>query len=87
MHKLNGNKTSMDFLIVEIVPILMVQGMVLFNAQDFSGLGALFFVYNMTDESDLVIGLLAPWGDKPSVDLNHFDPSSVIKSEFGLMCP
>ncbi|MFH1435434.1 MAG: hypothetical protein ABIJ56_06930 [Pseudomonadota bacterium] len=69
----------------EIVPILMVQGMVLFNARDFSGLGALFFVHNMTDESDLVIGLLAPWGDKPSVDLNHFDPSSVIKSEFGLM--
>ncbi len=69
----------------EIVPILMVQGMVLFNAQDFSGMGALFFVYSMTDESDIVIGLLAPWGDKPSVDLNHFDPSSVIKSEFGLM--
>ena len=69
----------------EIVPILMVQGMVLFNAQDFSGLGALFFIHNMTDESDLVIGLLAPWGDKPSVDLNHLDPSSVIKSEFGLM--
>lgn len=69
----------------EIIPILRLQTMALFNVQDASGLGMVSLVYSAADEIDILFGVLAPWGDEPAHDL--LDPGRFpeLKSEFGLM--
>lgn len=73
----------------EIIPILRLQAMALFNARDFSGLGAVFLVLNASDEIDIMAGLLAPWGREPGTAPWPSAASPrmtipVIESEFGL---
>jgi hypothetical protein len=74
----------------EIVPILRLQGMALFNARDFSGIGAVFLVLNASDEVDIVAGFLAPWGEEPGTEewpsaAMPLMTVPTVESEFGLM--
>jgi len=70
---------------LDAIPILRLQTMGLLNCTDYSGLAALTLIYNISDEADFVGGLMAPWGQRPVLDLSFPSPVPVIKSEFGLM--
>ncbi len=68
----------------DILPILRVNAVALFNAYDLSGMGFLSLMYNMSDETDLIFGAMIPWGEKPTADAGSPLPISRIESEFGL---
>jgi len=72
----------------EIIPILMLQTMALFNVPDHSGLGMVSLVYSAADEIEFVAGVLIPFGPEPSVkstDIPGLSAIPVIESEFGAM--
>jgi len=70
---------------VDIIPILRLDTLGLFNATDFSGLAAVILSYSIADEADAVLGVLLPWGDEPLYQSGPpvYGPS--IESEFGLL--
>ena len=68
----------------DILPILRVNAVALFNAYDLSGMGFLSLMYNMSDETDLIFGAMIPWGEKPTADAGSPVSISRIESEFGL---
>lgn len=68
---------------LDLVPILKAQTFTLVNASDGSGLAGLSLFYNVANESDLILGLFAPWGR----GFRGFDPMTMlpqIGSEYGL---
>lgn len=68
---------------LDLVPILKAQTFALVSASDGSGLGGLSLLYNVANESDLILGLFAPWGR----GFRGFDPATMlprIGSEYGL---
>ena len=67
---------------LEILPILNVNGMVMLNATDFSGLATLMLLYNIADEADVVAGVMVPWGDAPVAQLTPA-PKFSLESEYG----
>lgn len=67
----------------EIIPILRGSVTGLVNASDGSGLAGVSLIYNVADESDLILGVFVPWGK----GLRGFDPVTGIPelgSELGL---
>jgi len=68
----------------EIIPILHGSLLVMFNAQDLSGMTALTLLYNIADEADFVAGVLLPWGERPSLPLTMTGWPQ-LNSEFGMM--
>jgi hypothetical protein len=71
---------------MEIIPILrfMVTGIV--SATDRSGLAGVSLLYNVADESDLIVGVFVPWGAGIR-GFNPMDPmpgTLALGSEFGL---
>lgn len=46
----------------DVVPILRASALAMVNASDGSGLAGVSAVYNVADESDLIVGVFAPWG-------------------------
>jgi len=68
---------------MEILPILNVNGMVMLNATDFSGLATLMLLYNIADEADAVAGVMVPWGEAPVAQLTPA-PAFSIESEYGM---
>ena len=67
---------------LELLPILMFNGMVLLNAQDFSGIAALMLLYNIADEADAVAGVLVPWGEAPVAEIFPVTKFG-LESEYG----
>jgi hypothetical protein len=70
----------------EIIPILMLQTMALFNVSDHSGLGMVSLVCSAADEIEFVAGVLIPFGPEPSMgSADILGPAAfpVIESEFG----
>jgi hypothetical protein len=68
---------------MEIIPILRVAFTGLVCASDGSGLAGISFIYNVADESDLILGVFVPWGKGlQGIDLVSMQP--VLGSEFGL---
>lgn len=68
---------------LEIIPILRVSFAGLVCASDGSGLAGVSFIYNVADESDLILGVFVPWGK----GLQGIDPITLqptLGSEFGL---
>jgi hypothetical protein len=68
---------------LDLVPILKASAFTLINANDGSGLGGLSLIYNVANESDLILGLFAPWGR----GVRCVDPVTMapqIGSEYGL---
>jgi hypothetical protein len=67
----------------EIIPILRGSVMSLVNATDGSGLAGVSLMYNVADESDLIMGVFVPWG----AGLRGFNPMTGLPnlgSEIGL---
>jgi hypothetical protein len=67
----------------EIIPILRGSVTGLVNATDGSGLAGVSLIYNVADESDLILGVFVPWGR----GLRGVDPVSSLPqlgSELGL---
>ncbi len=67
----------------EIIPILRGSVTGLVNATDGSGLAGVSLVYNVADESDLILGVFVPWG----AGLRGIDPLTGVPklgSELGL---
>ncbi len=69
----------------EIIPILVLSAMGLFNAEDSSGLFVASLDYSLADEVSFVGGVLVPWGERPVADSGppYYEPS--LESEFGVM--
>lgn len=68
---------------MEIIPILRIGLTGLVNASDGSGLAGISLVYNVADESDLILGVFVPWGR----GIRNLDPvlgTFDLGSEFGL---
>lgn len=59
----------------ELTPLLTLTGAVLVNLDDGSGVFNPSFVRSLSDESDLVVGALVPWGESPS--------AAGLRSEYG----
>ncbi len=59
----------------EITPLLLAQAVILSNLDDHSQLFSLNAVYSLSDESELVVNAILPFGDKPG--------NGLLKSEFG----
>jgi hypothetical protein len=70
---------------MDLVPILRLNTMLLFNATDYSGLAAIMFLYSIADEADAVFGLMVPWGDEPLYDSGPPTYGPSIESEYGMM--
>ncbi len=70
---------------LDIIPILRLNTMALFNVNDYSGLASLFLLWNIADEVDGLLGLLVPWGEEPVADDGPPTHEPAIGSEFGLM--
>lgn len=67
----------------EIIPILTLQTMALFNVSDHSGLGMVSLLYSAADEIEFVGGVLIPFGPEPSADILAPASFPMIESEFG----
>jgi hypothetical protein len=68
---------------LEIIPILRVAVTGIVSATDGSGLAGVSFIYNVANESDLILGVFVPWG----AGVRGFDPMAgtlELGSEFGL---
>lgn len=63
----------------EIIPILRTMAFAMLNAEDASGIFTWTLVYNISDEADCVLGLMAPWGKRPRTD----GPLPRLRSEYG----
>ncbi|KIG16383.1 hypothetical protein DB30_04550 [Enhygromyxa salina] len=66
----------------EIIPILRVSLTGIVSATDGSGLAGVAFIYNVANESDLILGVFVPWG----AGVRGFDPMAGtvdLGSEFG----
>lgn len=68
---------------MEIIPILRFSVSGLVSATDGSGLAGVSFVYNVANESDLILGLFIPWGRRVQ-NGNWLTGPIDIGSEFGL---
>jgi hypothetical protein len=66
----------------EIIPILRTSAMVLMNLEDGSGMGALTFIYSISDEADFVAGTSIPFGRRQSEQTAREEPFAP-KSEYG----
>ncbi|PRQ10144.1 hypothetical protein [Enhygromyxa salina] len=67
----------------EIIPILRASVTGIVSATDGSGLAGVSLIYNVADESDLILGVFVPWG----AGVRGVDPMSgslSLGSEFGL---
>jgi hypothetical protein len=69
---------------MDLVGILRLQIAGLLNTADLSGLGMATLVYNISDEAELVGGVLVPWGARPEAAESPLELPD-INSEFGLM--
>jgi hypothetical protein len=67
----------------EIIPILTLQTMALFNVSDHSGLAVASLLCSAADEIDFIGGVLIPFGPEPSADILAPNAFPVIESEFG----
>ena len=68
---------------MELLPILRVALTGLLCASDGSGLAGVSFLYNVADESDLILGVFVPWGKGlRGIDMVTMQPQ--LGSEFGL---
>jgi hypothetical protein len=68
---------------MEIIPILRFAVTGIVSATDGSGLTGVSLIYNVADESDLILGVFVPWG----AGVRSFDPMAgtfELGSEFGL---
>ena len=68
---------------MEIIPILRAAVTGIVSATDGSGLAGVSLIYNVADESDLILGVFVPWG----AGVQSFDPIAgtlSLGSEFGL---
>lgn len=68
----------------DIVPILRLQTMGIFNAKDGSGLAGFSLAYNISDESDFILGMFIPWGKRPGVNDAHAGMVE-LRSEYGIL--
>jgi hypothetical protein len=68
---------------MEIIAILRISVTGIISATDGSGLAGISLIYNVADESDLILGVFVPWG----AGVRAFDPLAGtldLGSEFGL---
>ena len=70
---------------LDVIPILRLNTMALFNVTDYSGLASLFLLWNIADEVDGLLGLLVPWGEEPVLDDGPPTHEPALESEFGMM--
>ncbi len=63
----------------EIIPILSTMAFVMLNAEDASGIATWTLVYNLSDEADALLGVMAPWGKRPAGTLE----TPRLGSEYG----
>lgn len=80
-----GNHYGGISLGADIVPILRLNTMGLVNARDGSGLAGVSLAYNISDESDFILGALVPFGERPRA--NPVDPGGppILESEYGTL--
>jgi len=70
---------------LDIIPILRFNSIGILNAADGSGLAGVSLAYNISDESDFILGMFVPWGKRPEADNGLPDAPPVLHSEFGIL--
>jgi hypothetical protein len=78
-----GRHYLSSFVGADLIPVLNLSAIGLFNVEDGSGLSGVSLKYNAADEVDILLGAFAPWG-APSSTPDPLTPSFVqVGSEFG----
>lgn len=64
---------------IDVTPLLRGQALVIWNAEDSSGVGMVSLVYSIADEADAVLGALVGWGSSSPSGPQAFE----LRSEYG----